>query len=150
MPRPKGSKNKPKTVKATVDFAAQLAEKQTAKEAAAAEIASITANVDALKADLKTKKAELKSIDKEIARIEAKKIKAETKAAESAKKAEAEDVLKKLLASGVSADDIPAKLKCFKISDAVVDGNIYVASRASVGLSQILCKVQTAIKQERF
>ena len=56
MPRPKGSKNKPKTVKATVDFAAQLAEKQSAKEAASAEIASITANIDVLKADLKTKK----------------------------------------------------------------------------------------------
>ena len=111
MPRPKGSKNKNKTVKATVDFATQIAEKQSTKEAAAAEIASITANIDALKADLKTKKAELKSIDKEIARIEAKKVKAETKAAESAKKAEAEDVLKKLLASGVSADDILAKLK---------------------------------------
>ena len=81
MPRPKGSKNKPKTVKATVDFAAQIAEKQAAKEAAAAEIASITANID------------------------------ETKAAESAKKAEAEDVLKKLLASGMSADEILAKLK---------------------------------------
>ena len=111
MPRPKGSKNKPKTVKATVDFAAQIAEKQSAKEATAAEIASITVNIDTLKADLKTKKGELKSIDKEIARIEVKKIKAETKAAESAKKAEAEDVLKKLLASGVSADEILAKLK---------------------------------------
>ena len=104
MPRPKGSKNKPKTVKATVDFAAQLAEKQSAKEAVSAEIASITANID-------TQKAELKSIDKEIVKIEAKKVKAETKAAESAKKAEAEDVLKKLLASGVSADEILAKLK---------------------------------------
>ena len=31
MPRPKGSKNKPKTVKATVDFAAQITEKQSAK-----------------------------------------------------------------------------------------------------------------------
>ena len=111
MPRPKGSKNKPKTVKTIIDFVAQLAEKQSAKEAVSAEIASITANIDALKADLKTKKAALKSIDKEIARIEAKKIKAETKAAESAKKAEAENVLKKLLASGVSADDILAKLK---------------------------------------
>ena len=111
MPRPKGSKNKPKTIKTTVDFAAQLAEKQSAKEAVAAEIASITANINALKADLKTKKAELKSIDKEIARIEAKKVIAETKAAESAKKAEAEDVLKKLLASGVSADEILEKLK---------------------------------------
>ena len=77
MPRPKGSKNKPKTVKTTVDFAAQIAEKQSAKEAAAAEIASIAANIDTLKADLKTKKAELKSIDKEIARIEAQKVKAE-------------------------------------------------------------------------
>ena len=104
MPRPKGSKNKPKTVKATVDFAAQIAEKQSAKEAVTAEIASITANIDTLKADLKTKKAELKYIDKEI-------VKAETKAAESAKKAEAEDVLKRLLASGVSADEILAKLK---------------------------------------
>ena len=111
MPRPKGSKNKPKNVKATVDFAEQLSEKQAAKEAATVEIASITANIDALKADLKTKKAELKTIDKEIARIEAKKVKAETKAAEAAKKVEAEDVLKKLLASGMSADEILAKLK---------------------------------------
>ena len=111
MPRPKGSENNPKTVKATVDFAAQITEKQSAKEAVSAEIASITANIDTLKADLKTKKAELKSIDKEIVRIEAKKVKAETKAAESAKKAEAEAVLKKLLAEGVSADDIIEKLK---------------------------------------
>ena len=36
---------------------------------------------------------------------------ADQKAAEAAKKAEAEDVLKKLLASGVSADEILAKLK---------------------------------------
>ena len=111
MPRPKGSKNKHKTVKASVDFAAQIAEKQSTKEATAAEIASITANIDTLKADLKTKKAELKSTDKEIVRIEAKKVKAEAKAAESAKKVEAKGVLKKLLASGVSADEILAKLK---------------------------------------
>lgn len=38
--------------------------------------------------------------------MEAKKAKADAKAAEEAKKAEAEDVLKKLLASGVSADEI--------------------------------------------
>ena len=111
MPRTKGSKNKPKTVKATVDFAAQMREKQASKEAVTAEMASSTANINTLKADLKTKKAELKSIDKEIARIEVKKVKAETKAAESAKKAEAEDVLKKLLASGMTADEILAKLK---------------------------------------
>ena len=44
MPRTKGSKNKPKTV--TADFATQIAEKQSAKEALTAEIASITANID--------------------------------------------------------------------------------------------------------
>lgn len=111
MSRPKGSKNKVKTATTTTDFSAQIAEKQSAKEAVTAEIASITTNIDALKADLKAKKVELKSIDKEIVKIEAKKIKAETKAAEFAKKAEAEDILKKLLASGMSADEILAKLK---------------------------------------
>ena len=58
MPRTKGSKNKPKIV--TADFATQLVEKQSAKEALVAEIASITANIDTLKADLKVKKANLK------------------------------------------------------------------------------------------
>ena len=53
-----------------------------------AEIASITANIDTLKADLKEKKADLKE-----------------------KKTEAEAVLKKLLASGMSADEILEKLK---------------------------------------
>ena len=44
MPRPKGSKNKPKTVKAAVDFAAQIAEKQSAKEAAAASVKKVFKN----------------------------------------------------------------------------------------------------------
>ena len=96
MPRTKGSKNKPKTV--TADFATQLAEKQSAKEALTAEIASITANIDTLKADLKEKKTALKKAEKEVATLEA-------------KKAEAESVLKKLLAEGMSADEILAKLK---------------------------------------
>ena len=109
MPRTKGSKNKPKTM--TADFATQIAEKQSAKEALAAEIASITANIDTLKADLKEKKASLKTIDKEIVKLEAKKEKADAKAAEEAKKAEAEAVLKKLLAEGMNADEILAKLK---------------------------------------
>ena len=109
MPRTKGSKNRPQTV--TADFATQIAEKQSAKEALTVEIASITANIDTLKADLKEKKASLKAIDKEIVKLEAKKAKADAKAAEEAKKAEAESVLKKLLAEGMSADEILAKLK---------------------------------------
>ena len=55
--------------------------------------------------------SELKSAEKEVAKLEAKKAKADQKAAEEAKKAEAEDVLKKLLASGMSVDEILAKLK---------------------------------------
>lgn len=108
MPRTKGSKNKPKI---TSDFASQIEEKQESIASLTAEIASIAANIDTLKADLKEKKTALKKAEKEVATLEAKKIKAETKAAESAKKAEAEDVLKKLLASGVSADEILEKLK---------------------------------------
>ena len=109
MPRTKGSKNKPKTM--TSDFATQIAEKQSAKEALVAEIASITANIDTLKADLKEKKTALKKAEKEVASLEAKKAKADAKAAEETKKAEAESVLKKLLAEGMSADEILAKLK---------------------------------------
>ena len=90
MPRTKGSKNKPKTV--TADFATQIAEKQSAKEALTAEIASITANIDTLKADLKEKKTALKKAEKEVTSLEAKKAKADAKAAEEAKKAEAEAI----------------------------------------------------------
>ncbi len=62
MARTKGSKNKPKTV--TADFATQIAEKQSEKEALTAEIASITANIETLKADLKEKKSTLKKAEK--------------------------------------------------------------------------------------
>ena len=108
-PEPKAARISPKTVAA--DFATQLAEKQSAKEALSAEIASIIANIDTLKADLKEKKSALKKAEKEVAMLEAKKAKADAKAAEEAKKTEAEAVLKKLLASGMSADEILEKLK---------------------------------------
>ena len=60
---------------------------------------------------LKEKKVSLKKAEKELTSLEAKKAKADAKAAEEAKKAEAENVVKKLLASGVSADEILEKLK---------------------------------------
>ena len=46
-----------------------------------------------------------------MASLEAKKVKADAKAAEEAKKAEAEAVVKRLLAGGMSADEILEKLK---------------------------------------
>ena len=92
-------------------YASQIAEKQESITSLTAEIASITANIDTLKADLKEKKTALKKAEKEVATLEAKKLKADAKAAEDAKKAEAESVVKKLLASGMSADEILEKLK---------------------------------------
>ena len=83
MPRTKGSKNHPKL---TTDYASQIAEKQESIASLTSEITSITANIDTLKADLKEKKSALKATQKELIKLEA-------------KKAEAESVVKKLLAS---------------------------------------------------
>ena len=109
MPRTKGSKNKPKSD--LMDFTSSLAEKEAIRKRVTGEIETITANIESLKAELKEKKAILKSADKEIAKLEQKKKTAEEKVAEEAKKAEAEAVLKKLLADGMSAEEILAKLK---------------------------------------
>ena len=54
---------------------------------------------------MKEKKSALKKAEKEVASMEAKKAKADAKVAEEAKKVEAESVIKKLLASGMSADE---------------------------------------------
>lgn len=110
MARPKGSKNKAKVLDG-VDYAAQIAEKNTAAESLADEIAALGTNIAALNAERKSKEAELKKLNKEVTKLEKKKAEADEKIAEAAKKAEAEDVLKKLLSSGMSADEILEKLK---------------------------------------
>ncbi len=110
MPRPKGSKNKAKVLDC-IDYAAQIAEKNAAAESISQEIAAIGDDIGALNAQRKAKHVELNKLNKEIAKLEKKKADADAKAAEAAKKAEAEDVLKKLLNSGVSADEILEKLK---------------------------------------
>lgn len=110
MARPKGSRNKAKVLDG-VDYAAQIAEKNTAAESLAQEIAALGTNIVALNAERKAKEAELKKLNKEIVKLEKKKAEADEKVAEAAKKAEAEDVLKKLLSSGMSADEILEKLK---------------------------------------
>ena len=108
MPRTKGSKNRPKT---NNDYAAQIAEKQETIASLNTEIVSIQKAIEEQKNTLKEKKTVLKKAEKEVASLESKKAKADAKAAEEAKKAEAESVLKKLLASGMSADEILEKLK---------------------------------------
>ena len=109
MPRTKGSKNRPNTTH--TDYASQIAEKQETIASLNTEITSITANIDTLKADLKEKETALKEADKEVACLGVKEAEADGKIAEEAKKAEGEGVLKKLLASGMTADEILAKLK---------------------------------------
>ena len=84
MPRTKGSKNRPKTTH--TDYVFQIAEKQETVASLNTEIASIQKAIEEQKNILKEKKIALK-------------------------KAEAEAVLKKLLASGMSADEILEKLK---------------------------------------
>lgn len=111
MARPKGSKNKTVTRKTVVDYAAVIAEKAAAKEKIESEVAAMIANIDDLKAQLKMKKDELKAATKDLTKAEAKKAAIEKKAAEEAKKGEAEDVLKKLLANGMTAEEILAKLQ---------------------------------------
>lgn len=107
-PRTKGSKNRPKT---NNDYASQIVEKQETIASLNTEIASIQKAIEEQKNTLKEKKTALKKTEKEVASLEAKKAKVDARAAEEAKKAEAEVVLKKLLASGMSADEILEKLK---------------------------------------
>ena len=115
MPRTKGSKNR---VTASTDLDAQIAKLQKDKVMLEEGLSKTVAHIEELKTDikslregLKSQKAEIKQTEKAIAKLEAKKATAEAKAAEAAKKVEAEAVLKKLLASGMTADEILAKLK---------------------------------------
>ena len=107
-PRTKGSKNRPKT---NNDYASKIVEKQETIASLNTEIASIQKAIEEQKNTLKEKKTALKKAEKEVASLESKKAKADAKAAEEAKKTEAEAVLKKLLASGMSADEILEKMK---------------------------------------
>mgnify|MGYP003232565230 CR=1 FL=1 len=110
MPRIKVGKNR---VTASTDLDAQIAKLQKDKAMLEEGLSKTVAHIEELKTDIKSlreslkpQKAEIKQTEKEIAKEAA-----EAKAAEAAKKAEAEDMLKKLLASGMSADEILAKLK---------------------------------------
>lgn len=111
MPRPKGSKNKIKTTVNATDLTALIAEKAAAKESLTAEIATLEENLNNLKTDLKAKKTELKKLDTELSKLEEQKAEADARAAEEAQRAELEDTIQKLMATGVSAAEILEKLK---------------------------------------
>ena len=99
-------------------FDAQIAKLQKDKALLEEGVVKTVAQIEELKIDiksmresLKSQRAEVKQVEKEITKLEAKKAKADAKAAEEAKKTEAESVVKRLLASGMSADEILEKLK---------------------------------------
>ena len=60
---------------------------------------------------MKAKKAELKKLDTELEKLEAQKAEIEAREAEEAKKAELDEMIKKLMADGMSAAEILEKLK---------------------------------------
>ena len=116
MPRTKGSKNKAKP--AVIDYAAKIEEKQKEKEISLAELADAETTIHELEGQLvaakdvlKTKKFEIKAIDKELTKLADKKAKADAAAEAEAKKVEVQEMVDKLLANGVSADEILEKLK---------------------------------------
>ena len=111
MPRPKGSKNKKNIAAANVDYAAQIAEKMSARADVDQQIQSKTDEIATLKAELKTLKAQAKSLDKEIDKLQADQAAQEAAEAEAAKRVELEDVLKKLMTDGISAQEILDKLQ---------------------------------------
>ena len=110
MPRPKGSKNKAKVLDG-VDYAAQIAEKNTAAESLAEEIAALGTNIAALNADRKAKEVELKKINKEIAKLEKKKADADEKIAEELNRKKADYIVPNALASVMTAEEIAELLK---------------------------------------
>lgn len=110
MPRPKGSKNKAKVLDG-VDYAEQIAEKNTAAESLADEIAALGTNIAALNAERKAKEAELKKLNKEIAKLEKKKADADEKIAAELNRKKAEDLVANALANGMTAEEIAELLK---------------------------------------
>lgn len=110
MPRPKGSKNKAKVLDG-VDYAAQIAEKNTAAESLAKEITALGTNIAALNAEKKAKEAELKKINKEIVKLEKKKADADEKIATELNRKKAEDIVANALANGMTVEDIAELLK---------------------------------------
>lgn len=103
MPRTKGSKNRLQ-INTTKDYVSQIAEKQQT-------IASLNTEIASIQKAIEDQKNALKKDEKEVATFETKMANADVQATEEAKKTEAEAVLKKLLASGMSVDEILEKLK---------------------------------------
>lgn len=108
MPRPKGSKNKPKLNKlaTAADYTAAIEAKNAEKAQLEQNISETLDQINSLKAQLKTNRAALKAAEKAIDKLVSKKASADAKATLEAQKTELDSAVQKLLADGMSMDDI--------------------------------------------
>ena len=110
MSRPKGSKNK-KTLLSLAQLDDKIAAAESAKRKLAAEEQKLLTSMEELKAQLKAKKKELRAAERTLTALREKKKQADTVEAEAAQKKEIEAVVKTLVNSGRSADEILNMLK---------------------------------------
>ena len=112
MPRPKGSKNKPKkAVQAGDQVAEKIAAQKELKQSLEAEQADILAAIEKQKQLLKAKKKEIRAAEKAIVALEAKQAQAAAIEAAAAQKEEIAQVVTKLVTSGKSPEEILELLK---------------------------------------
>lgn len=110
MSRPKGSRNK-KTLLSLAQLDDKIAAAEAAKQKLAAEEQTLVTAMEDVKAQLKAKKKELRAAERTLAALLEKKSQADSVAAEAAQKKEIEAVVKSLVNSGRSADEILDMLK---------------------------------------
>ena len=95
---------------ASVDIAAQFAEKQAEEASVLTEIEEIKRSIADAKAALKEKKNALKSVQRQLSRLEVLREKEEENKAEERKKVILQAKIKEMVANGTSYEDILSKL----------------------------------------
>ena len=110
MSRPKGSKNK-KTLLSEAQLDDKIAAAEVAKRKLEDEERKLLVAMEDVKAQLKAKKKELRAAERALTVLREKKKQADAIAAEAAQKKEIEAVVKTLVSSGRSADEILDMLK---------------------------------------
>ena len=110
MSRPKGSKNK-KTLLSEAQLDDKIVAAEVAKRKLTEEERKLLAAMEDVKAQLKAKKKELRAAERTLTVLREKKKQADDVAAEAAQKKEIEAVVKTLVSSGRSADEILDMLK---------------------------------------
>ena len=109
MPRPKGSKNKPKAAQ-NIPLDALIAEESERIKGLEEEEKAVEAEIAELSKKLKGLKTDLKKAAKKLQALEEQKAQEAAKAAAAAAKEALQEKIDQLLASGLSLDDILNKL----------------------------------------